>query len=96
MPGFSCTPLTTSPALNSWLHFYQMSAPLTHTSVFVSRDPGLDLRLEHSHCFSSHGDGGHYHGDTTPGEVVYEGWFNVAECIYRVDPPRETHMFGRD
>ena len=29
--------------------------------------------------FSRHGDGGHYHYDTTPDEVEYVGYFNLAE-----------------
>ena len=29
--------------------------------------------------FSRHGDGGHYHYDTTPDEVEYIGYFNLAE-----------------
>lgn len=96
MPGFSCAPLNTEDDINHWLRFFEMSGPLTHTSVFVSKDPGLDLRLEHSHCFSEHGDGGHYHFDTTPDTVCYEGYFNLAEAIFRVDPPKVTHMIGRD
>ena len=96
MPGFSCCPLNSDDDVNNWLRFFEMSGPLTHTSVFVSKDPGLDLRLEHSHCFSEHGDGGHYHFDTTPDTVCYEGYFNLADAIFRVDPPSETHMIGRD
>ena len=29
--------------------------------------------------YSRHGDGGHYHYDTTPDEVEYIGYFNLAE-----------------
>ena len=96
MPGFSCSPLHTEDDINNWLRFHEMSGPLTHTSVFVSKDPGLDLRLEHSHCFSDHGDGGHYHFDTTPDTVCYEGYFNLADNICRIDPPEVTHLIGRD
>ena len=96
MPGFSCSPLQSEDDINNWLRFFEMSGPLVHTSVFVSKDPGLDLRLEHSHCFSDHGDGGHYHFDTTPDTVCYEGYFNLADAIFRVDPPAVTHMIGRD
>lgn len=56
----------------------------------------LDLRIEHTHCFSNHGDGGHYHYDTTPEEVEYHGILVLAEKIYRVDRPQETHQLGRD
>lgn len=56
----------------------------------------LDLRVEHTHCFSDHGEGGHYHYDTTPEEVEYLGYYTVAEHIYRVDRPKVTHQVGRD
>lgn len=96
MPNFSETPLKTEEDVNSWLKFYEVSGPLIVLSTFISSDPGLDLRVEHSHCFSTHGDGGHYHWDVTPETVEYEGYFNPAEFIYRIDPPAETHLVGRD
>jgi len=46
---------------------------------------GLGLRMEHFHCFSEHGDGGHFHYDVTPQEAEYIGYFNVAEYMFRVD-----------
>ena len=57
---------------------------------------GLDLRVEHTHCFSMHGQGGHYHYDMTPKEVEYVAYYNVAEKIFRVDAPVATHQVGRD
>jgi len=57
---------------------------------------GLDLRLQHFHSFSHHGEGGHYHIDTEPDSVEYVGYFAVAEYIYRIDQPTDTHLFGRD
>lgn len=66
------------------MHFY-----ILHTQ-------GLDLRVEHFHSFSTHGHGGHYHYDTTPATVEYEGYFNVAEKVVRIDKPINTHMLGRD
>ena len=58
---------------------------------------GLDLRVEHTHGLNeTAGQGGHYHYDTTPQEVVYHGYFNIAESCYRVDRPKVTHMIGRD
>ncbi|XP_029468542.1 ester hydrolase C11orf54 homolog isoform X2 [Rhinatrema bivittatum] len=57
---------------------------------------GFDLRLEHTHCFSHHGEGGHYHTDTTPETVRYLGYFHPAELLYRIDRPKETHTVGRD
>lgn len=77
--------------------------PLVCLSVFHSGDDGgLALRMEHTHCFTvSDNDGegnagatetekgGHYHYDLddTKHEVEYEGWFNVAEYLYRIDQP---------
>ena len=54
------------------------------------------MRIEHTHCFSHHGEGGHYHYDTTPEEVEYEAYFVVAEQLLRVDRPLNTHSVGRD
>jgi hypothetical protein len=96
MPDFSVTPLISDEDVNKWLRFYDTSSPLVCLSEFVSHDPGLDLRVEHTHCFSNHGDGGHYHCDTTPDVVHYHGYFTVAEQLIRVDRPQQTHNFGRD
>ncbi|XP_045673985.1 ester hydrolase C11orf54 homolog isoform X2 [Phyllostomus hastatus] len=95
-PEFSSCPLNSEEELNKWLHFYEMKAPLICLPVFVSKDPGFDLRLEHTHFFSHHGEGGHYHYDTTPETVEYLGYFLPAEFLYRIDQPKETHSFGRD
>ena len=95
MPEFSKEGLDSDEHVNEWLNFYTMDSPLTCLSVFVSNDSGLDLRLEHTHCFSDHGQGGHYHEDTTPEEVSYLGYFVPAEYIYRIDRPPSTHMIGR-
>jgi hypothetical protein len=48
--------------------------------------------VEHTHCFSAHGQGGHYHYDTTPANVEYEGYFSLAETVYHIDPPAATHQ----
>lgn len=86
MPEFSKTPLTSEAEVEKWLKFFDMKAPMVFMSVFVSRDPGLDFRLEHSHGYSDT-EGGHYHFDITPDEVEYEGYFNIADFIYRIDKP---------
>jgi hypothetical protein len=52
--------------------------------------------VEHTHCFSHHGEGGHYYIDTTPDTVEYLGYFMPAEFVYRIDRPSETHEVGRD
>lgn len=86
MPDFSPVPLTCEGDVNKWLNFYDMEAPMVFLSTLCSKDPGMDLRIEHSHGY---GDdrGGHYHFDTTPDIAEYEGFYNVAEFMYRVDRP---------
>lgn len=69
MPDFSEVALNSNEDVNNWLKYYSMRSPLICLSVFHSYDPGLDLRLEHTHCFSEHNQGGHYHYDQTPDTV---------------------------
>jgi len=98
MPKFSNTPLNSDADVANWLQFFDANAPLSHLSFMTSRDVAdLDVRIEHTHCFSSHGHGGHYRYDVGNKEdVEYEGYFQVAEKIYRVDQPTVTHAVGRD
>ena len=53
----------------------------------------MDLRVEHSHCFSTHGEGSHFHYDTTSEKVVYEGYFVMAGTMYRVNRPSDQVHF---
>lgn len=87
MDQFSETPLNTEDDLNKWLTFHEMSAPLIAVGTMVTNEADLDLRLQHFHSFSKHGHGGHYHYDTTPETVEYEGYFNVGTRIVRIDKP---------
>lgn len=91
MPDFCTERLEVGEAFD-WLKFFEMDAPLVCPSVLHSYDPGWGLRMEHTHCFGLEKDGtkargGHYHGDTTPETVEYEGYFNTAFSIYRIDQP---------
>jgi len=87
MPEFSNVPLETNEEVTTWFRHYEMDAPLVCLSIFYSHDPGLDLRMDHTHCFSQHDQGGHYHFDVTPETVEYEGYFTLAEQVYRIDKP---------
>lgn len=87
MDDFSKTPLYGEDELNNWLTFHEHKAPLIALGTFVSNESDLDLRLQHFHSFSQHGEGGHYHYDTTPDIVEYEGYFNVGHRIVRIDKP---------
>ncbi|RZB40837.1 DUF1907 domain containing protein [Asbolus verrucosus] len=92
MRDFSKIPINTDDELNNWLKFYNMSAPLITVGTLINNDHGLDLRVQHFHGFSHHGEAGHYHIDVTPETVEYLGYFNTAEEIYRIDRPVETHQ----
>lgn len=96
MPDFSCQPINTVKDLNNWLRFYEVDAPLICLGELISHDPNLDLREEHFHCFSDHGEGGHYHYDITPNEVSYRAYFSVPETLYRIDKPTNVLTFGKD
>lgn len=96
MQDFSKTPITTEEELNTWLKFYEMPAELINVGILVTNEAGLDLRLQHFHSFSTGKWGGHYHNDTTPDVVEYDGYFVVGKRIVRVDKPLVTHQFGRD
>ncbi|XP_031549527.1 ester hydrolase C11orf54 homolog [Actinia tenebrosa] len=96
MPQFQEKPLNTDEDVNSWLKFYDMKSPLVCVGVFESHDPGLDLRIEHFHGYGNHGEGGHYHYDTTPDEVQYVGYFTTAERLFRMDKPQVQRKFGSD
>lgn len=96
MRDFSKEPLDTEKKLNTWLSFFNMSTPLVAVGTFVSSESDLDLRVQHFHSFSNHGEGGHYHIDTTPETIEYLGYFNLGNTLYRVDQPTTTVHFGKD
>jgi Domain of Unknown Function (DUF1907) len=92
MPDFPKEPFRDRKHVEQWLRYFDTDAPIICLSVFHSGDDqGLGLRMEHTHCFSVDGGnrGGHYHNDLdeTMSEVEYEGWFNIAEMLYRIDQP---------
>lgn len=94
MRDFSDVPLHTDAEVDEWLKFFEMGPPMLFQSVLVSSDPGLDLRIDHSHGWSLNpekDEGGHYHEDTLPENVEYLGYYAVAQKLYRVDRPPTTN-----
>jgi hypothetical protein len=97
MPDFPSKdqlPFESREQVNDWLTYHEFEAPMVCLTVFHSADPEkLDLRMEHTHCFSTDGGngGGHYHYDLPPNDkiedVEYEAYFNTAKVIYRIDRP---------
>lgn len=85
MDEFSETPIHTAFELNDWLTFHRIQGPIIALGNFVSQETDFKLRLQHFHCYSKHNHGGHYHYDTTPDIVEYEGYFNVVDRIIIVD-----------
>lgn len=84
-------PSTDDSINKEWLRYFNITRhPLVCLSVFHSHDPGYNLRMEHTHCFNldTQEEAGHYHYDTTPDTIEYEGYFNVAERVYRLDGPQ--------
>lgn len=93
MPDFPDKPFKSRDEVDKWLRFFDMDTPMVCLSVLHSGDDkDLGLRREHTHCFGADDDegnqrGGHYHFDLdeTMDTVEYEGWFNVAEVLYKID-----------
>jgi len=87
MPDFPNHDMTADDC-KTWLKYFEFQAPITCLSIFLTDDIGsMNLRLEHTHFFSEHGEGGHYHCDTTPHEVEYIGYFVPCETICRIGQP---------
>ncbi|TEA22285.1 Ester hydrolase C11orf54-like protein [Colletotrichum sidae] len=85
--------------VDNWLTWHTFDAPVVCLSVFHSADPhNLNLRMEHTHCFSGEGQhvGGHYHyeAEGSAEAIEYEGYFHTAEAIYRIDAPAELGAAG--
>lgn len=99
MPDFpspDTMPFRNREQVNDWLTYHNFSVngqngndEIVCLTVLHSADPNqeIGLRMEHTHCFSADGRGGHYHYDLDEAEIEYEGYFNIAEVIYRVDRP---------
>ena len=94
-PDLCCCPpayydVDAMSCVKNQLQFYTFGPNLSCLATLWSRDPDPSLHLrasgEHTHFFSLDGgcEAGHYHGDTTPQEVSYEGYFVVAENITKV------------
>lgn len=97
MPDFSACPLDSDEKVNSWLKYFNFDAPFVNMATFISKDPELDLRVEHTHGYSTvNQTGGHYHYDVTPESIEYVGYFTPAQRIVRIDAPTVTHQIGRD
>ncbi|KAK2022835.1 DUF1907-domain-containing protein [Colletotrichum zoysiae] len=86
-------PFKNRKEVEEWLTFHDFDSPIVGLSVLHSVDPGnkMGLRIEHTHAFSPSGKnaGGHYHFEAKGEEeiVEYEGYFNTAKTIYRIDNP---------
>lgn len=86
MPEFPSCDLPSKAEVDAWLQFFPMDAPLVCLSVFHSRDEfSLGLRMQHTHFFSLHNHGGHYHYDITPETIHYRGYFSVARRVHKID-----------
>ena len=90
--GFDYYDTDTERVVRDFLQFYDHIGPdlLCFSTLWTGDPTGGDLNLRPSgeHTHFRHVDdaaqqGGHYHGDITPGEVHYLGFFNLAERILR-------------
>ena len=79
--------------VKDFLQFYEPVGPeLQGYSVLWTGDPtggDLDLRESgehtHFHSYTKENVAGHYHFDVTPNDIEYEGYFNIAKEVHRVN-----------
>ena len=97
MPDYNCIGFEyfdeiRNEAFRNFLQFYEMGPNLLCFSVLWTGDPtgnALYLRPsgEHTHFYAidDKQEAGHYHGDVTPEEVSYTGYFYPAETVFRIN-----------
>ncbi len=97
MPNYDCIEdgyydVSTEQVVRDFLQFYEHMGPglLFFAALWTGDPTGSDLNLrtsgEHTHFYhpdSSVQQAGHYHGDVTPDDVHYRGYFNLADKIVR-------------
>ena len=97
MPNYDCLvdgyyDVSQEQVVKDFLQFYDHMGPglLFFTALWSGDPTGGDLNLrvsgEHTHFYhpdTSIQQAGHYHGDVTPDEVHYKGYFNVADRLVR-------------
>ena len=79
--------------VKDFFQFYEPVGPeLQGYSVLWTGDPtggNLDLRESgehtHFHSYTKENVAGHYHFDVTPNDIEYEGYFNIAKEVHRVN-----------
>jgi hypothetical protein len=97
MPNYDCLidgyyDVEKEQVVKDFLQFYDHMGPglLFFTALWTGDPTGGDLNLrvsgEHTHFYhpdTSVQQAGHYHGDVTPDEVHYRGYFKPADRIFR-------------
>mmetsp|Transcript_5297 Transcript_5297/g.7798 ORF Transcript_5297/g.7798 Transcript_5297/m.7798 type:complete len:853 (-) Transcript_5297:7-2565(-) len=81
----------TAEEVQEHLKIFEIGPDLTAATVFLTKSPKnvnmkKKVRLEHTHLYNDQKTkGGHYHGDTTPKEISYTGYFTLAKSLFLVD-----------
>ncbi|MGI9260605.1 MAG: DUF1907 domain-containing protein [Woeseiaceae bacterium] len=97
MPNYDCLvdgyyDVSKEQVVKDFLQFYEHMGPglLFFAALWTGDPTGGDLNLrvsgEHTHFYhpdKSVQQAGHYHGDVTPGDVHYRGYFKLADRIIR-------------
>ena len=97
MPDYACLTegyydIEKEMVVKDFLQFYEHMGPnlLCLCTLWTGDPTGGDLNLrtsgEHTHFYhqdDNEQQAGHYHGDVTPDEVHYVGYFQLAEQIFR-------------
>ncbi|VDK32691.1 unnamed protein product [Taenia asiatica] len=91
-PNFPPYPVDTPARMAEFIKAFEMDPPVLGMGTLVSHDPyGIDLKLEHFHCYNEAKNlAGHFYWDTEPEKAHYRLYLTVAKSLLRIDPKKKA------
>ncbi|VDM30381.1 unnamed protein product [Hydatigera taeniaeformis] len=91
-PNFPPHPVDTPARMAEFIKVFEMDPPVLGMGTLISHDPyGIDLKLEHFHCYNEAKNlAGHFYWDTEPEKAHYRLYLTVAKGLLRIDPKKKT------
>ncbi|EUB61511.1 Ester hydrolase [Echinococcus granulosus] len=92
LPNFPPYPVDTPARRAEFIKIFEMDPPVLGMGTLVSHDPyGIDLKLEHFHCYNEAKTlAGHFYWDTDPEKAHYRLYLTVAKSLLRIDPKEKA------
>ncbi|KAL5107957.1 hypothetical protein TcWFU_007141 [Taenia crassiceps] len=91
-PNFPPHPVDTPARMAEFIKAFEMDPLVLGMGTLVSHDPyGIDLKLEHFHCYNEAKNlAGHFYWDTEPENAHYCLYLTVAKSLLRIDPKKKA------